>query len=63
MTVPKTFADVTDNVEWQRELAEIYGDVERVDLLVGTLAESTRRRVSASPTPLFASSSCSPPGE
>lgn len=43
MSVPKTFADITDDPEWQKELAEIYGEVERVDLLVGTLAESKSR--------------------
>jgi len=40
MRAPKTFAELTDNKEWQKELEEIYGDVEKVDLLVGTLAES-----------------------
>ncbi len=40
MSVPKTFAELTDNPEWQRELEAVYGDVERVDLLTGTLAES-----------------------
>ncbi|MDB5471549.1 MAG: peroxidase [Caulobacter sp.] len=40
MRVPKTFADLTDNKDWQKELKEIYGDVKKVDLLVGTLAES-----------------------
>ncbi|HWT29751.1 MAG TPA: peroxidase family protein [Propylenella sp.] len=43
MSVPKTFAELTDDEDWQRELAEVYGDVERVDLLVGTLAESKSR--------------------
>jgi hypothetical protein len=43
MSVPKTFAEITDDPEWQRELAEVYGEVERVDLLVGTLAESRSR--------------------
>ena len=35
----KTFADITSNPQWAAELEEVYGDVERVDLLVGTLAE------------------------
>jgi hypothetical protein len=40
MSVPRTFAELTDNEEWQRELERIYGEVERVDLLTGTLAET-----------------------
>jgi hypothetical protein len=40
MTVPKTFAELTADPAWQRELEEVYGTVEKVDLLVGTLAES-----------------------
>jgi hypothetical protein len=39
MSVPKTFKELTDNVQWQQELERIYGDVDRVDLLTGTLAE------------------------
>src|SRR5262249_23640465 len=39
MPVPKTFEELTDNPEWQRELKEIYGSVDKVDLLVGTLVE------------------------
>jgi hypothetical protein len=35
----KTFADLTSNRQWAAELEEVYGHVERVDLLVGTLAE------------------------
>jgi Animal haem peroxidase len=38
--VPRSFEELTDDPDWQRELREIYGDVEKVDLLVGTLAES-----------------------
>ena len=34
-----TFDDITSNRQWAAELAEVYGDVERVDLMVGTLAE------------------------
>jgi hypothetical protein len=45
MYVPKTFAEITDDPDWQKELAEVYGkDVERVDLLVGCLAESKSKR-------------------
>jgi hypothetical protein len=40
MSVPKSFAELTDNEQWRRELETIYGDVERVDLLTGTLAET-----------------------
>ena len=35
MRVPKSFADLTSNPDWQRELAAIYKSVEQVDLLVG----------------------------
>jgi Animal haem peroxidase len=44
MKAPGSFAELTDDKDWQRELEEVYGDVERVDLLVGTLAESKRAR-------------------
>jgi len=40
MSVPKTFQELTDNETWQKELEKIYGDVERVDLLTGSLAET-----------------------
>jgi Animal haem peroxidase len=40
MSVPKTFQELTDNETWQKELEKIYGNVERVDLLAGTLAET-----------------------
>jgi hypothetical protein len=35
----RDFSDITSNKKWQQELREVYGDVERVDLLVGMLAE------------------------
>ncbi|MEX0371397.1 MAG: peroxidase family protein [Tateyamaria sp.] len=44
MKVPKTFADITSNTEWQAELKEVYGSVDKVDLLIGTLAESQSER-------------------
>ena len=44
MSSPKTFAQMTDDPQWRKELEAIYGDVEKVDLLVGTLAESKCRR-------------------
>ena len=40
MSVPASFEELTDNAQWQRELEAVYGDVERVDLLTGTLAET-----------------------
>jgi len=40
MRAPKTFQELTDNKQWQDELEKIYGDVESVDLLTGTLAET-----------------------
>jgi hypothetical protein len=40
MSVPKTFAELTDNEEWQRELEAVYGEVEKVDLLAGVHAET-----------------------
>ena len=40
MTPAKTFEDITDNKQWAADLREVYdGDVERVDLQVGMLAE------------------------
>jgi hypothetical protein len=33
------FSDITSNARWQQELRDVYGDVDRVDLLVGMLAE------------------------
>jgi Animal haem peroxidase len=40
MSVPKSFQELTDNETWQKELEKIYRNVERVDLLTGTLAET-----------------------
>ena len=34
-----TFEELTDNPQWAKELREVYGDVERVDLMVGLYAE------------------------
>jgi len=34
-----TFEELTDNPDWARELKRVYGDVERVDLMVGLYAE------------------------
>ena len=35
-----SFEELTDNPEWARELRAVYGNVDRVDLLVGSLAET-----------------------
>ena len=35
----ETFEELTDNPEWAKELERVYGDVERVDLMVGLYAE------------------------
>jgi hypothetical protein len=34
-----SFEELTDNPEWAKELERVYGDVERVDLMVGLYAE------------------------
>jgi hypothetical protein len=34
-----SFDEMTDNPAWARELEEVYGDVERVDLMIGMYAE------------------------
>jgi hypothetical protein len=34
-----TFEEMTDNPQWAKELREVYGDVERVDTMVGLYAE------------------------
>ncbi|HKU43349.1 MAG TPA: peroxidase family protein, partial [Polyangiales bacterium] len=35
----QSFEQLTDDAEWARELRDVYGDVDRVDLLPGLLAE------------------------
>jgi hypothetical protein len=35
----ETFEELTDNPAWARELREVYGDVEKVDLMIGLYAE------------------------
>jgi len=40
LTPAATFAELTDNPVWAKELEEIYGDVEKVDLQVGMHAET-----------------------
>jgi hypothetical protein len=37
--VPKTFAEITSNKQWAKELEEVYGDLDRVDLMTGMYAE------------------------
>jgi Animal haem peroxidase len=49
MHVPKNFAELTDDPKWQQELQEVYGEVERVDLLVGTLAEAKSAKYGTPP--------------
>lgn len=44
MKPPETFADITDDPEWQKQLEEVYGSVDKVDLLIGTLAEAKSKR-------------------
>lgn len=44
MKVPESFVEITSNKEWQKELREVYGTVDKVDLLVGCLAESQSAR-------------------
>jgi len=39
MRVPKSFAELTSNPDWQRDLAAVYKSVEQVDLLVGMHCE------------------------
>ena len=39
----KTFSDITDNPVWAKELEDMYGDVERVDLQIGMHAETPPR--------------------
>jgi hypothetical protein len=36
---PRSFAEITDDAELAAELEDLYGDVERVDLMVGLFAE------------------------
>lgn len=40
LPAPKTFGQLTDNPAWAEELERVYGDVERVDLMVGMYAET-----------------------
>ena len=39
MKPAETFEELTDNPEWARELREVYGDVDKVDLMIGLYAE------------------------
>jgi hypothetical protein len=34
-----SFEELTDNPQWAQELREVYGDIERVDLMIGLYAE------------------------
>lgn len=51
MRVPKTFDELTSNPVWARELREVYdGDIDKVDLLVGSYAEPLPRGFAFSDT-------------
>ncbi|MDQ3647077.1 MAG: heme peroxidase [Actinomycetota bacterium] len=39
LPVPETFEELTDDPGWAQELREVYGDVEKVDLMIGMYAE------------------------
>jgi hypothetical protein len=39
LPVPTRFEELTDNPDWARELREVYGEVDKVDLLTGMLSE------------------------
>ncbi len=47
--VPKDFTELTDDPQWQAELREVYGTVDKVDLQVGMLAESRNARYGTPP--------------
>jgi len=36
----RDFGEITSNTEWARELRDLYGDVEKIDTMVGLLAEN-----------------------
>lgn len=40
MPAPRTFEELTDNPQWAAQLREVYGDVERVDTMIGMYAET-----------------------
>ncbi|MFD1210953.1 peroxidase family protein [Arthrobacter sp. GCM10027362] len=51
LPVPRTFAELTDNPDWARELSDVYrGDIDRVDLLTGMFAEPRPRGFAFSDT-------------
>ena len=39
LPVPKSFGEITSNPQWARELEDVYGTLDRVDLLTGMQAE------------------------
>jgi hypothetical protein len=43
MEPARTFDELTDNPEWARELERLYGDPDRVDLMIGMYAEPKPR--------------------
>jgi hypothetical protein len=46
----KSFAQLTDNPVWAKELEKVYGDVDKVDLMVGMYAETPPRGFGISDT-------------
>jgi hypothetical protein len=50
LPVPTSFGQLTDNPTWAEELERVYGDVERVDLMVGMYAEPLPRGFAFSDT-------------
>lgn len=50
LPVPGSFEELTDNATWADELRRVYGDVERVDLMVGMYAEPLPRGFAFSDT-------------
>ena len=40
LKAPASFEELTDNPEWAAQLRQVYGDVERVDTMVGMFAET-----------------------
>lgn len=39
LTVPRSFSDITSNAAWADELRDVYGEVDKVDLMTGMYAE------------------------
>jgi Animal haem peroxidase len=39
LPVPRSFSDITSNPQWAEELREVYGELDKVDLMAGMYAE------------------------